>query len=80
MTNLREIRPSEQDREMLDWLSERLYLKPAQVLRQALKRLFDIRIFFDMPRPGKQPCLNITNFNGRLRTPEARVSYLQHRR
>jgi hypothetical protein len=34
-------RPSETDREMLDWLSERLYLKPAQVLRQALKRLYD---------------------------------------
>ena len=34
-------RPSEQDRHMLDWLSERLYLKPAQVIRQAIKRLYD---------------------------------------
>jgi len=34
-------RPSEQDRQMLDWLSERLYLKPSQVLRQALKRMYD---------------------------------------
>jgi hypothetical protein len=34
-------RPSEQDKGMLDWLSERLYLKPAQVLRQGLKRLYD---------------------------------------
>jgi hypothetical protein len=34
-------RPSEQDKGMLDWLSERLYLKPAQVLRHGLKRLYD---------------------------------------
>jgi len=34
-------RPSEQDKEMLVWLSERLYLKPAQVLRQGLKKLYD---------------------------------------
>jgi len=34
-------RPSEQDRQMLDWLSERLYLKPSQVIRQGLKRLYD---------------------------------------
>jgi hypothetical protein len=34
-------RPSEQDKQMVDWLSERLYLKPAQVLRQGLKRLYD---------------------------------------
>ena len=26
---------------MLDWLSHRLYLKPAQVLRQGLKKLHD---------------------------------------
>jgi hypothetical protein len=26
---------------MLDWLSDRLYLKPAQVLRQGLKKLHD---------------------------------------
>lgn len=34
-------RPSEEDRAMLDWLAERLYLKPAQVIRQAVKRLYD---------------------------------------
>lgn len=34
-------RPSEEDKQMLDWLSDRLYLKPAQVLRQGLKRLYD---------------------------------------
>jgi hypothetical protein len=34
-------RPSEEDRRMLDWLSKRLYLKPAQVLRQGLKKLHD---------------------------------------
>ena len=34
-------RPSEEDRRMLNWLSERLYLKPAQVLRQGLKKLYD---------------------------------------
>lgn len=34
-------RPSEEDRGMLDWLAQRLYLKPSQVLRQALKRLYD---------------------------------------
>ena len=31
----------EEDRRMLDWLSHRLYLKPAQVLRQGLKKLHD---------------------------------------
>ncbi len=35
-------RPSEEDRRMLDWLSNRLYLKPAQVLRPALKKLYDL--------------------------------------
>jgi hypothetical protein len=34
-------RPSEQDKTMLDWLADRLYLKPSQVLRQGLKRLYD---------------------------------------
>jgi hypothetical protein len=34
-------RPSEEDRRMLDWLSDRLYLKSAQVLRQGLKKLYD---------------------------------------
>jgi len=34
-------RPSEEDKRMLKWLSDRLYLKPAQVLRQALKKLYD---------------------------------------
>jgi hypothetical protein len=34
-------RPSEEDKRMLDWLSKRLYLKPAQVLRQGLKKLYD---------------------------------------
>ena len=34
-------RPSEEDERMLKWLSDRLYLKPAQVLRQALKKLYD---------------------------------------
>jgi hypothetical protein len=34
-------RPSEEDKRMLDWLSTRLYLKPAQVLRQGLKKLHD---------------------------------------
>jgi hypothetical protein len=34
-------RPSEEDRRMLNWLSDRLYLKPAQVLRQGLKKLYD---------------------------------------
>jgi hypothetical protein len=34
-------RPSEEDREMLDWLSRRLYLKPSQVLRQGLKKMYD---------------------------------------
>jgi hypothetical protein len=33
-------RPSEEDRQMLEWLTDHLYLKPAQV-RQGLKRLFD---------------------------------------
>lgn len=26
---------------MLAWLSQRLYLKPAQVLRQGLKKMYD---------------------------------------
>ena len=26
---------------MLDWLSRRLYLKPSQVLRQGLKKMYD---------------------------------------
>jgi hypothetical protein len=34
-------RPSETDKVMLTWLSERLYMKPSQVLRQGLKKLFD---------------------------------------
>jgi hypothetical protein len=34
-------RPSEEDKRMLDWLADRLYLKRAQVLRQALKKLYD---------------------------------------
>jgi len=34
-------RPTEEDKMMLDWLAERMYLKPAQVLRQGLKRLYD---------------------------------------
>jgi hypothetical protein len=34
-------RPSEEDRAMLDWLSRRLYLKPSQVLRQGLKKMYD---------------------------------------
>ncbi len=34
-------RPSEEDRAMLTWLSEKLYLKPSQVLRQGLKRMYD---------------------------------------
>ncbi len=34
-------RPSEEDRRMLNWLSDRLYLKPAQVLRHGLKKLYD---------------------------------------
>jgi hypothetical protein len=34
-------RPSEEDRRMLDSLSRRLYLKPSQVLRQGLKRMYD---------------------------------------
>jgi hypothetical protein len=34
-------RPSEEDKAMLDWLSRRLYLKPSQVLRQGLKKMYD---------------------------------------
>jgi hypothetical protein len=34
-------RPSEEDKIMLDWLSRRLYLKPSQVLRQGLKKMYD---------------------------------------
>ena len=34
-------RPSEEDKAMLAWLSQRLYLKPAQVLRQGLKKMYD---------------------------------------
>jgi hypothetical protein len=34
-------RPSEGDRAMLDWLSRCLYLKPSQVLRQGLKKMYD---------------------------------------
>jgi hypothetical protein len=34
-------RPSEEDRAMLTWLSQRLYLKKSQVLRQGLKRMYD---------------------------------------
>jgi len=34
-------RPSEEDRVMLDWLSRRMYLKPSQVLRQGLKKMYD---------------------------------------
>jgi len=34
-------RPSEEDKAMLDWLSHRLYLKPSQVLRQGLKKMYD---------------------------------------
>jgi hypothetical protein len=34
-------RPSEEDKMMLVWLSGRLYLKPSQVLRQGLKKLYD---------------------------------------
>ena len=34
-------RPSEEDKTMLDWLSRRLYLKPSQVLRQGLKKMYD---------------------------------------
>jgi hypothetical protein len=41
-------RPSEEDRRMLNWLSDRLYLKPAQVLRQALKKLYDAE------KPGRK--------------------------
>jgi hypothetical protein len=34
-------RPSEEDKAMLDWLSRSLYLKPSQVLRQGLKKMYD---------------------------------------
>ena len=35
---------------MLDWLSHRLYLKPAQVLRQGLKKLHDAEKATDKER------------------------------
>jgi hypothetical protein len=45
-------RPSEEDKEMLDWLSRRLYLKPSQVLRQGLKKMYDIEKRMARERKG----------------------------
>jgi len=37
---------------MLDWLSRRLYLKPSQVLRQGLKKMYDIEKRMARERKG----------------------------